>query len=230
MGNKIATTSVSDDVSFKNKPAPMAAPPPAAGSQPIPNTKAERVPRKRKAAKHAAEATPTTLPEEESSQQPEITKVYLNIYKICAWRAVPGVYHTSISLGSNEFAFCGGFKFYPEYENGKRIGEFESLFKYVKSIELGELNMTYQHGTYNDLIGKVMRELSDEFSKTGSNYNLIHKNCNHFADAFATKLLGKKVVPAWVNGLAKTAGAVSKWFSRSSPVVATTPLGTAQVA
>jgi len=105
-----------------------------------------------------------------------------------------GAYHSGIQLGSVEYTFAGGsgiFFMEPKQAPG-------AIFR--QSIEMG-----YYEGTSRQL-ECVINDLRIEFD--GASYNILNKNCNHFADALVQKLLNKPL-PPFINRLAN----VGSYFS-----------------
>ncbi len=97
-----------------------------------------------------------------------------------------GTYHSGVQVGSTEYTFAGGSGIFTHEPKGANA-------KFRESIVLGEFN-----GTSRD-IDRVIDELKSSFP--GSAYNLLNKNCNHFANAFTTRLINKPI-PDFVNRLA----------------------------
>eukprot|EP01041_Mallomonas_annulata_P009303 gene9303-19310_t len=105
-----------------------------------------------------------------------------------------GVYHSGVEVCGVEYTFGGGGGiFYTEPKNAPGA-------KHRESIPMGTFN-----GTTRDL-ESIVNDLRGDFD--GSAYNILTKNCNHFADALVLKLL-KKPVPAYINRLAFYGSSVS---------------------
>jgi hypothetical protein len=92
-----------------------------------------------------------------------------------------------VQIGSTEYTFGGGGGVFTH--PAKEV----STAKFRESILLGEFD-----GTSRD-IDSALDELRPKFA--GDSYNLLLKNCNHFADAFSTRLLHKPI-PDYVNRMA----------------------------
>ena len=75
-----------------------------------------------------------------------------------------------------------------------------------QSAPLSVANATYYQsyliGTVKDInkVYETLNEVKAEF--IANEYSLIHKNCNHFADQFCQRLLGK-ALPSYINRLAR---------------------------
>ena len=98
-----------------------------------------------------------------------------------------GLFHSGVQINSAEYTFASGggvFSTEPKYAPGAKFRE---------SIDMGEFK-----GTSRDM-DKILDELRVEFR--GSDYNIILRNCNHFAEAFVKKLLNKEI-PGYINRLA----------------------------
>ena len=120
------------------------------------------------------------------------TKVILNVYDLAPaneylYPIGCGFHHSGVEILGSEYSFASG------------IGIFDSTPKdapgarYRESIEMG----AFEGGQAE--LKKVISELRDVFP--GDEYNLIRKNCNHFAAALCWKLLGKRI-PPHINRLA----------------------------
>jgi deubiquitinase DESI2 len=72
--------------------------------------------------------------------------------------------------------------------------------KYRESVDLG----TYT-GTTRDF-ERILDDLKADY--VGSTYNILTRNCNHFANAFVMRLLSKPI-PSYVNRLANLGGMFS---------------------
>ena len=98
-----------------------------------------------------------------------------------------GLFHSGVQINSAEYTFASGggvFSTEPKYAPGAKFRE---------SIDMGEFK-----GTSRDM-DKILDELRVEFR--GTDYNIILRNCNHFAEAFIKKLLNKEI-PGYINRLA----------------------------
>jgi hypothetical protein len=89
------------------------------------------------------------------------------------------------SFGGHEYSFSGIFKVTP------RQGPPGVSFR--ESIEMGEVEMTRAEVT------SLMVSLGEKY--TGRSYNLLTRNCNHFAEE-VLEILCNRRLPGWVNRLA----------------------------
>lgn len=120
------------------------------------------------------------------------TAVILNIYDLspandCLYNAGLGLHHSGVEIMGSEYTFASGsgiFEMTPKQEQGAKFRE---------SIELGIFEGD------SAKIRSVISDLRNEFSPGA--YNLITKNCNHFANALVYSLIGKQI-PSYVNRLA----------------------------
>jgi len=70
-----------------------------------------------------------------------------------------------------------------------------SQHQYYSTTELGETKLSPQE------VKALLERLAELWP--GGGYDLIHRNCCHFADAFAVEL-GMGNIPRWVNRFART--------------------------
>ncbi|KAE9602268.1 hypothetical protein Lal_00049756 [Lupinus albus] len=125
------------------------------------------------------------------------TLVVLNVYDLnpinnyMYWFGV-GIYHSGIQVhgreygfGAHDFSASGVFEVEPRKCPG---------FIYRSSFTLGQTNMS--RSEFRTFIENMACEYH------GDTYQLISKNCNHFADDVSLRLTGKQI-PGWVNRLAK---------------------------
>lgn len=120
------------------------------------------------------------------------TKVVLNIYDLSAandflYSIGMGLHHSGVEILGKEYSFASGggvFDSSPKEAPGARFRE---------SIELGAFD-----GGSSEL-SSAISDLRDEFGP--DRYNLIRRNCNHFANALVWRLLGR-TIPGHVNRLA----------------------------
>ena len=102
-----------------------------------------------------------------------------------------GVYHSGVEINGREYSFGGS----PEMST---TGVFDqeplSLDQdlYRESIELGEVERISH-------LYDVLRDIKEDFP--ANEYNVIKRNCNHFADEFWKRLLGVGI-PGYINRLA----------------------------
>mmetsp|Transcript_35490 Transcript_35490/g.77734 ORF Transcript_35490/g.77734 Transcript_35490/m.77734 type:complete len:271 (-) Transcript_35490:101-913(-) len=133
------------------------------------------------------------------------TKVYLNIYDLspandCLYPVGFGLHHSGVEIMGSEYSYASGggiFEGTPREAPGARFRE---------QIELG----TFEGGS-----SELRVKLDDLRSSFGpSDYNLIQKNCNHFANALVWALM-RRPIPPHVNRLADVANCFSCLIPRS---------------
>lgn len=132
-----------------------------------------------------------------ANYSPGGTPVYLNVYDLTPingyfyWAGF-GVFHTGVEVHGVEYAFgahdystSGVFEIEPRQTPG---------FKFRKSIFMGTTSLDPTQ------LKEFMELLSANYH--GDTYNLVVKNCNHFAEDICYMLTGKRI-PKWVNRLAR---------------------------
>ena len=98
-----------------------------------------------------------------------------------------GLHHSGVEIMGDEYSFASGagiFQSIPKDAPGAQFRE---------SIELGH----FDGGTQE--LKTAISEVRNDFGP--DDYNLVRKNCNHFANALTWALLGRSI-PAHVNRLA----------------------------
>lgn len=118
------------------------------------------------------------------------TKVLLHIYDLSPandylWQIGCGLHHSGIEVMGIEYSFASGAGIYESNTPTIVVGA-----KYRERVELG----SFDGGS--ERLKQVLDELKDHFGP--EDYNIIRRNCNHFANALAWKLLQRKV-PPYVN-------------------------------
>jgi deubiquitinase DESI2 len=120
-------------------------------------------------------------------------KVVLNVYDLSPMNDILypvgfGLHHSGVEIMGTEFSFASG------------AGVFEGQPKDVPNAKFREqIEMGLYDGTMAQ-INSIIQELrTTNFGP--DDYNLVRRNCNHFANAFCWKLL-KKQIPGYVNRLA----------------------------
>lgn len=121
------------------------------------------------------------------------SRVYLNVYDLnenneYLYPFGLGLYHSGVQIAGQEWTFAsqaGIFSTEPKFAPGARFRE---------SIDMGVLNATSSE------VDLILDDLRKEFR--GSDYNILTKNCNSFANAFIMRLLNKES-PAYVNRMAQ---------------------------
>eukprot|EP00995_Heteronema_vittatum_P013482 NODE_964_length_1122_cov_320.911463_g665_i0.p1 GENE.NODE_964_length_1122_cov_320.911463_g665_i0~~NODE_964_length_1122_cov_320.911463_g665_i0.p1 ORF type:complete len:247 (-),score=63.44 NODE_964_length_1122_cov_320.911463_g665_i0:242-982(-) len=145
-------------------------------------------------APESSESTPCMLLEDIHPTHPDLTPIRLNVYNITEPGLLAavglGLYHTGIEVFGREYSYgrtdepaCGIFWLPPR----------SALAEFSESVLLGHTAKTPQG------IAAVIEEL--KYSWAGQDYNMLHKNCNHFSEAFANRL--GLVVPEHINRAAR---------------------------
>jgi len=120
------------------------------------------------------------------------TKVILNVYDLSPindtlYAIGFGLHHSGVEILGSEYSFAGGggiFESSPKEAPGAKFRE---------SIDMG----TFEGGASE--VRMAIADLRDDFGP--NSYNLVLRNCNHFANALCWSLLNK-TIPAYVNRLA----------------------------
>jgi deubiquitinase DESI2 len=94
-----------------------------------------------------------------------------------------GLHHTGVQLYDTEYSFADGAGIFNDTPKSAPNA------RYRESIEMGTFD-----GTMQDL-QIILHELRDQYGFIGTKYNLLRKNCNHFANAFCWKLVSKTIPP-----------------------------------
>jgi len=120
------------------------------------------------------------------------TKVFLNIYDLSPaneylYAAGLGLHHSGVEILGTEYSFASGAGIF-ENSPGEARGA-----KFRERIEVG-----FYNGGSKEL-KQALDELRDDFGP--GEYNLVLRNCNHFANGLCWKLLGIRI-PGYVNRLA----------------------------
>jgi hypothetical protein len=121
------------------------------------------------------------------------TRVYLNVYDLAPindylYPIGCGLHHSGVEILGSEYSFASGagiFKATPK--------EAPPPARFREQIDMGLFD-----GGQAEL-RVVISELRDEWGPI--DYNLIRRNCNHFANALCWTLL-KKTIPGHINRLA----------------------------
>jgi len=129
------------------------------------------------------------------------TKVFLNLYDLSPandflYAIGMGLHHSGVEISGSEYSFASGagiFETPPKFAPGVRFRE---------QIEMGSFDGGQQQ------LQQVLYELRQDSQFGPNDYHLIHRNCNHFANALCWKLLGK-TIPGYVNRLAEVGSCCS---------------------
>lgn len=134
------------------------------------------------------------------------TNVIVNVYDLSPSNEILypmglGLYHTGVEILGTEYSFASGagvFESVPQQAPGARFRE---------AIPMGSYD-----GGHTEL-KRVLSELSrGQFGP--EDYNLIRRNCNHFANALCWKLLGT-TIPPFINRMADIGKCCSCLLPRS---------------
>lgn len=102
------------------------------------------------------------------------------------------VYHSGLEVNGAEYVFGGGdTSFSGVSAQRPRVPPPGSGWVFYQAVDLGELQVT------RDEAQRAVTELQLEFP--ARTYDLVTRNCNHFADALAKRLCGGRGIPSWVN-------------------------------
>eukprot|EP00928_Gymnodinium_smaydae_P083218 TRINITY_DN66469_c0_g1_i1.p1 TRINITY_DN66469_c0_g1~~TRINITY_DN66469_c0_g1_i1.p1 ORF type:complete len:432 (-),score=60.71 TRINITY_DN66469_c0_g1_i1:461-1756(-) len=116
--------------------------------------------------------------------------------------SVIGAYHSAVVVGGDEYAF-GGHEIRGETGVYRSAPEMDERFSFYTRLVMGRIYNT-RHA-----VRKLVADVSRKWP--GPSYDLIERNCNHFASDLCW-LLVKKRPPAWVN---ETASNLSRANRRS---------------
>lgn len=150
------------------------------------------------------------------------TSIVLNVYDVStpadpalipsinSWIGMGGlgVFHTGVEIRGVEYCFGG------HAEPGTGVFEIPPRSapdaRFRQAIVIGS----------SRLDSRAMQRVLDGFSDAwaGSSYNLLTRNCNHFADALCLELTGARI-PGWINRLAL----IGSKFSSFLPAELTNP-------
>lgn len=120
------------------------------------------------------------------------TKILLNVYDLSPandylYPIGFGLHHSGVEVSGSEYSFASG------------AGVFESTPRDAPGARYRE---TLELGVFDGGSAEFKVALADVRQHFGpDDYNLVRKNCNHFANALVWRLLGKRI-PAHVNRLA----------------------------
>mmetsp|Transcript_5011 Transcript_5011/g.5805 ORF Transcript_5011/g.5805 Transcript_5011/m.5805 type:complete len:130 (+) Transcript_5011:128-517(+) len=110
-------------------------------------------------------------------------EIVLNVYDLSpaneyAYPIGLGVYHSGVEINGREYTFAGGGGiFYHSPKNPPGAGAAGDIaVKFREGVVVG----VFQGGQGE--IESVISNLKDGFR--GDDYNIVRKNCNHFAESF----------------------------------------------
>ncbi len=107
-----------------------------------------------------------------------------------------GAYHSGLVVSDWEYTFAG--------HPGTHTGVVQQRPKVVNALPGQEVQFfqTIEIGisplTHAQIISKLDK-LKERYP--GNTYNLISRNCNHFANDFCREIMGGRGIPGWVNRL-----------------------------
>ncbi|CAL8088968.1 unnamed protein product [Calicophoron daubneyi] len=152
--------------------------------------------------------------------EPTGTMVTVNVYDML-WLNVytssfgVGVYHTGVVVYGTEYCYGGHplnysgiFAMVPQ--DSETLGQ---NYSYKTTLFMGRTDFT------DSDVALILEDMGPQYR--GDQYHLLHRNCNHFSDAFVQILCGASL-PKWINRLA-TVGAKIPFIERSIPKMWLTP-------
>ncbi|TPP64170.1 PPPDE peptidase domain-containing protein 1 [Fasciola gigantica] len=134
--------------------------------------------------------------------------VYTNSFGIGVYHTGVVVYGTEYCYGGHPFDYSGIFAMAPQ--DSETLGP---NYSYKTTINMGWTDFTESD------ISLILEDMGPQYR--GDQYHLLHRNCNHFSDAFVQILCGTSL-PKWINRLA-TVGAKLPFVERSIPKIWLTP-------
>lgn len=126
-----------------------------------------------------------------NGRRPRAQPVHVNVYDLSDNSALYslglGVYHSGIEVDGREFTFASGSGVFSHAPRGAQGGA-----KFRERVYVGDVAITSAE------IDACVARLKPDWP--GSKYNVLTCNCNHFADALCTLLVGHGI-PLWINRL-----------------------------
>lgn len=149
-----------------------------------------------------------TAPDEQQQQQSTGARALSFFSKLLPSMGM-GAYHTSLEVMGDRYTFAANAGIVKSRSRNEAVPG-GALFK--ESILLGACSVRNRGE-----LQEIVKKLDEFFSKTA--YHLVHRNCNHFTETFATAIIMKdtlaepgthklKYYPEWVNRLANRSGMV----------------------
>lgn len=158
----------------------------------------------------------TSASEEEASPSPQ--QVILHIYDVFADERVQAVNDVLHNIGTG--AFHAGLEVFSlEWSYGcTNTGtglvacepKSNPAHRYRESIVMGTTPLSHAE------VENLLQQMGEEWQ--GADYNLIHRNCCNFCDAFCRRL-SVGPVPTWVTNLAGTGALLHNWGSAAALAV-----------
>lgn len=120
------------------------------------------------------------------------TQVFLNVYDLSPENSYLysigfGAYHSGLEINGVEYTFGSGGVF----SHAPKEAEMDGQCKFRERILLGETQLS------SSKIEEQLAHITQQFP--GNSYDVVHKNCNHFTEAFSRSIFNKSVQPGWVN-------------------------------
>ena len=156
--------------------------------------------------------TPDQQQQEQQQQQSSSASI-ISFFSRILPHAGLGAYHTSLDV--NGYCYTYGMGGISKTTIANKHNHIPPSATFIESIILGSLNLCIAD-TDNDLsmIHTCINNLRQKsFTETG--YHVLHRNCNHFTETFATALIiahdllrdrppELKSYPKWINRLARS--------------------------
>ena len=150
-------------------------------------------------------------PSEEQRQQQQQQNAGMGAFSFIA-RILPsmgmGAYHTCLEVNNERYTFQANRGI---VKSRSRVEAVPGGANYKEAIDLGACSVNT--GELNNIITKLRKFFHE------TSYHLVHRNCNHFSETFATAIILRdelpnpkcpnlKTFPPWINRLANTSQAV----------------------
>ena len=107
-----------------------------------------------------------------------------------------GFYHSGLVVGGCEYSFAGHpINSTGVFKNTPRVVQNApgQEAQFYRNIPIGISKLTASQ------IQSKLSALKERF--IGKSYNLIRRNCNHFADEFCRAIMDNQGIPGWINRL-----------------------------
>ena len=144
----------------------------------------------------AAPAGPSTGPSASAAASSSMVK--LNVYSPSGGQHA--AYHSGVELYGGEYVFGGGdSSFSGVTVQRPRVPPPGSGWVFYQTVDIAPCRLS------RDEALRVIQDMRGEFP--ASSYDLMGRNCNHFADALCQRLCNQGI-PSWVNRLAGIGSAV----------------------
>mmetsp|Transcript_98678 Transcript_98678/g.170864 ORF Transcript_98678/g.170864 Transcript_98678/m.170864 type:complete len:482 (-) Transcript_98678:56-1501(-) len=120
-----------------------------------------------------------------------------------------GAFHAGVEVGGLEWSFGYNER---ELQPGVRcsVPRHDPMHRFRQSVRLGLTSLSAEQ------ITATIRDLIEEYP--GQRYDLLHRNCCHFADDFCQRL-GVDPIPGWVHRLARAGGMLHALASGAAAAV-----------